>query len=66
VLVANDEDTDAAGQADEVFWVPRASHPLFAPLVDLVPLQLFAYHLAKRKGHEVDRPRNLAKTVTVE
>ncbi|HEY5023471.1 MAG TPA: glutamine--fructose-6-phosphate transaminase (isomerizing) [Acidimicrobiales bacterium] len=65
VLVANEEDNDTAAQADEVLWVPR-THPLFAPVLDVVPLQLFAYHIARLHGHNVDRPRNLAKTVTVE
>jgi glucosamine--fructose-6-phosphate aminotransferase (isomerizing) len=65
VLVANDGDDETASQADDVLWVPR-THPLLAPVVDVVPLQLFAYHLARAHGHDVDRPRNLAKTVTVE
>jgi glucosamine--fructose-6-phosphate aminotransferase (isomerizing) len=65
VLVANDSDSETAEQADEVLWVPP-TEPLLAPVVDVVPLQLFAYHLARAHGHDVDRPRNLAKTVTVE
>ncbi|HXX90026.1 MAG TPA: glutamine--fructose-6-phosphate transaminase (isomerizing) [Acidimicrobiales bacterium] len=65
VLVANDDDDETAEQADDVLWVPR-THPLLAPVVDVVPLQLFAYALARLHGHDVDRPRNLAKTVTVE
>jgi glucosamine--fructose-6-phosphate aminotransferase (isomerizing) len=65
VLVANDEDHDTADQADEVLWVP-STDPLLAPVVDVVPLQLFAYHLARGRGNDVDRPRNRAKTVTVE
>ena len=65
VLVANDGHDKAAAQADEVLWVPE-THPLFAPIVDVVPLQLFAYHVAREHGLDVDRPRNLAKTVTVE
>jgi len=65
VLVANEHDEDTAAQADEVLWVPETV-PLFAPILDVVPLQLFAYHLARLRGHDVDRPRNLAKTVTVE
>ncbi|HUI05303.1 MAG TPA: glutamine--fructose-6-phosphate transaminase (isomerizing) [Acidimicrobiales bacterium] len=65
VLVANDGDDETAAQADHVLWVPRTD-PLFAPVVDVVPLQLFAYHVARLRGHDVDRPRNLAKTVTVE
>jgi len=65
VLVANDGDTDTARHADAVLYTPKASE-LVAPVIDTVPLQLFAYHLARFHGHDVDRPRNLAKTVTVE
>jgi glucosamine--fructose-6-phosphate aminotransferase (isomerizing) len=65
ILVANDGDTETAAEADEVLWVP-STEPLFAPVVDVIPLQLFAYHLAQLHGLDVDRPRNLAKTVTVE
>jgi glucosamine--fructose-6-phosphate aminotransferase (isomerizing) len=65
VLVANDGDEETARHADAVLWVPRTEH-LFAPIVDVVPLQMFAYSLARILGHDVDRPRNLAKVVTVE
>ena len=65
VLVANEGDERTAAQADHVLFVPE-THELFAPVVAVVPLQLFAYHLAKMRGNDVDRPRNLAKTVTVE
>jgi glucosamine--fructose-6-phosphate aminotransferase (isomerizing) len=65
VLVANDGDDETVRDADAVLRVPRASE-LIAPVLDIVPLQLFAYHLARLHGHDVDRPRNLAKTVTVE
>ena len=65
VLVANDDDEETARQADAVLWVPATPH-LFAPIVDVVPLQMFAYALARLHGHDVDRPRNLAKVVTVE
>ncbi len=65
VLVANDGDETAAGLADRVLWVPRTME-LFSPAVDVVALQLFAYWLAKARGRDVDKPRNLAKTVTVE
>jgi glucosamine--fructose-6-phosphate aminotransferase (isomerizing) len=65
LLVANDGDEETAAEADEVLWVPR-TEPLLAPVVDVIPLQLFAYHLAALHGLDVDRPRNLAKTVTVE
>lgn len=65
VLVANDGDEETARHADAVMWSPPTSE-LFSPVVDIVPMQLFAYHVARLHGHDVDRPRNLAKTVTVE
>lgn len=65
VVVAEDGDEETASHADHVLWVP-AVDPLLSPVVDVVPLQLLAYRLARLRGHDVDRPRNLAKTVTVE
>ena len=65
VLVADDGDGDAAAVADHVLWVPPC-RPLLSPVVGVVPLQQLAYRLARLHGHDVDRPRNLAKTVTVE
>lgn len=65
VLVAEEDDEVAAAHADTILPVPR-THYLFSPAVDVVALQLFAYALAKAKGNDVDKPRNLAKTVTVE
>ncbi len=65
VLVADDGDEESAAVADHVLWVPRTS-PLLSPVVAVVPLQLLAYRLARLHGHDPDRPRNLAKTVTVE
>jgi glucosamine--fructose-6-phosphate aminotransferase (isomerizing) len=65
VLVADDGDAEAAAVADHVLWVPPCS-PLLSPAVGVVPLQQLAYRLARLHGHDVDRPRNLAKTVTVE
>jgi glucosamine--fructose-6-phosphate aminotransferase (isomerizing) len=50
---------------DFLITVP-ASHPLLAPVLMVVPLQLLAYHIAVRRGCDVDQPRNLAKSVTVE
>ncbi len=52
--------------ADHVLVVPEASHELAAPVLAVVPLQLFAYYIAVARGEDVDKPRNLAKTVTVE
>jgi glutamine---fructose-6-phosphate transaminase (isomerizing) len=51
--------------ADDVLWVPRTS-PLLQPALAAIPLQLLAYHIAQLRGLDVDQPRNLAKTVTVE
>jgi glucosamine--fructose-6-phosphate aminotransferase (isomerizing) len=65
VAVATDDDESVDAIADYVLRVP-ATEPLFTPMVDVVPLQLFAYAMARGLGRNVDRPRNLAKTVTVE
>jgi glucosamine--fructose-6-phosphate aminotransferase (isomerizing) len=65
VLVADDGDEESAAAADHVLWVPP-TEPLLSPVVGVVPLQQLAYRLARLHGHDPDRPRNLAKTVTVE
>ncbi|MFT5194191.1 MAG: glucosamine--fructose-6-phosphate aminotransferase (isomerizing) [Cellvibrionaceae bacterium] len=52
-------------EADDVIWVPECS-PLLAPIVNVIPLQLLSYHMAVLRGCDVDMPRNLAKSVTVE
>ncbi len=65
VVVANFGDLEAAALADYVFWVPKVDE-LLSPIVNIVPLQLLAYHIADIEGKDVDQPRNLAKTVTVE
>jgi glucosamine--fructose-6-phosphate aminotransferase (isomerizing) len=65
ILVANYGDEEAAQVADHVFWVPKVDE-LLSPIVNVIPLQLLAYHIADIEGKDVDQPRNLAKTVTVE
>lgn len=50
---------------DEVIEIP-STHPLISPIISIVPLQLFSYYISKEKGLDVDKPRNLAKSVTVE
>jgi len=65
LLVATDGDPDAAELADFVLSVPDV-HPLLAPIVNVIPLQLLAYETARLRGCDVDQPRNLAKTVTVQ
>jgi len=52
--------------ADDVLTLPEPPHELAGPLLSVLPLQLFSYHVARLRGEDVDQPRNLAKTVTVE
>ena len=65
LAVATEGDEAIAEKADHVMYVPPAS-PLLTPVLAVLPLQLFAYHVAVRRGCDVDQPRNLAKSVTVE
>jgi glucosamine--fructose-6-phosphate aminotransferase (isomerizing) len=65
VAVATEGDTAILNHAHDVFFVPFA-HELLAPLLQVIPLQLFAYHAAVARGCSIDQPRNLAKSVTVE
>src|SRR5690554_5963260 len=65
LVIAEEGDTDVLPYADEVFFVPQVP-TLLAPLLTTVPLQIFACELATAKGLDVDQPRNLAKSVTVE
>ncbi len=65
IAVATEGDKDIKNYAEDVFYVPDVPDPL-SPLVTVVPLQLLAYHAAVLRGHDVDKPRNLAKSVTVE
>jgi len=65
IAIVNIGDTEACQKADDLIHVPEASTHLM-PIVMSVPLQLLAYHVAVLKGTDVDQPRNLAKSVTVE
>ena len=65
IAVASEGNDTLAEMTDEILYVPRADE-MIAPLFAVVPLQLFAYYVAKERGEKVDQPRNLAKTVTVE
>jgi glutamine---fructose-6-phosphate transaminase (isomerizing) len=65
IAVASSGNESLGEMADEILYVPRTDEMLM-PLVAVVPLQLFAYYVAKARGEKVDQPRNLAKTVTVE
>ena len=63
--IVTEGDTDAAAHVNDAIFIPRTS-PEIAPIVTVVALQLFAYHVARLRGCEIDQPRNLAKSVTVE
>lgn len=65
IALATEGDEEITAKADYVLRVPAAP-PLLSPVVNVIPLQLLAYHLAVRRGCDVDQPRNLAKSVTVE
>ncbi len=65
IAVANRGDQEVQSVSDHVFWVPKVDE-LLSPIVNVIPLQLLAYHIADIEGKDVDQPRNLAKTVTVE
>ena len=65
IAVATEGDDEIATHADEVIWVPETDW-LLQPLLAVIPLQLLAYRIARLRGLNVDQPRNLAKTVTVE
>ncbi len=65
VVVATDGDELVAKLADHVLWVPETPW-LLSPVTNVIPLQMLAYHIAALKGLDVDQPRNLAKSVTVE
>jgi glucosamine--fructose-6-phosphate aminotransferase (isomerizing) len=65
VAIGTEGDAELERLADAVFWLPRAEESLY-PLLAAAPLQLLAYELAVELGRDVDKPRNLAKSVTVE
>ena len=65
LAIANEGDEDAKEVCDDVVYIPR-THSLLTPVLSVVPLQLISYYMAKQKGCDVDKPRNLAKSVTVE
>ena len=65
IAVATEGDTDVQSKADHVLYVP-ATIPMLQPILSVIPLQLLAYDIAVARGCDVDQPRNLAKSVTVE
>jgi glucosamine--fructose-6-phosphate aminotransferase (isomerizing) len=65
LAVAYESDTEIEKHADLIMRIPDMED-LLAPIASVVPLQLMAYHVARLRGHDIDQPRNLAKSVTVE
>ncbi len=65
IALATAGDSEVAETADDVIWIPETSRYL-TPVLAVIPLQLLAYHIAVLRGADVDQPRNLAKSVTVE
>lgn len=65
ISLINEGDEEVAKKSDHVLKIPKA-HPLLTPILSVIPLQLLAYHTAVWRGADVDQPRNLAKSVTVE
>jgi glutamine---fructose-6-phosphate transaminase (isomerizing) len=65
IALATEGDEQISRKADDVIFLPPTLEPVF-PLLAAVPLQLLAYHIAVARGCDVDKPRNLAKSVTVE
>jgi glucosamine--fructose-6-phosphate aminotransferase (isomerizing) len=65
LAIATEGDRDIQKIADDVIYVPK-THPMLQPILSVMPLQLLAYYVGVAKGYNVDRPRNLAKSVTVE
>jgi glucosamine--fructose-6-phosphate aminotransferase (isomerizing) len=65
IAVATEGDQNIRELTKEVIYIPTIDE-LFSPLLTVLPLQLLAYHIATRRGCDVDQPRNLAKSVTVE
>jgi len=65
IAIATEGDTQVAEKVEHVIYIPQTADML-TPLLSIIPLQLLAYHMAVLRGCDVDRPRNLAKSVTVE
>ena len=65
IAVATEGDAEIHHSADDILWVPD-THEALSPALAVIPLQLFAYYTAVARGTDVDQPRNLAKSVTVE
>ncbi|HSI72090.1 MAG TPA: SIS domain-containing protein, partial [Fimbriimonas sp.] len=66
IAITTETDHVIEKSADEVIRIPGTKSPYLNALLSIIPMQLFAYHVARLRGCEIDQPRNLAKSVTVE
>jgi glucosamine--fructose-6-phosphate aminotransferase (isomerizing) len=65
IVIANEQNKEISEMVDHVLYIPETIDVL-TPILSVIPLQLLAYHIAVMRGCDVDKPRNLAKSVTVE
>ena len=65
IAIATEGNTEIKTLADDVIYIPDTLEPL-TPILSIIPLQMLAYHVADMRGCDIDKPRNLAKSVTVE
>ena len=65
IAIAKEHNKEVEKAADRVIYIPECPD-MFASITAVVPMQLLAYHIAKMRGCDIDKPRNLAKSVTVE
>ena len=65
IAIATEGDKEISKKADHVIYIPKTEE-ILTPFLTVIPLQLLAYHIAVKRGCDVDKPRNLAKSVTVE
>ena len=65
IAIATEGDSEISHYSENVIYTPKTEPELF-PFIAVVPLQLFAYYVARQRGCDIDMPRNLAKSVTVE
>lgn len=66
IAIATEGDSDVRALTSDVFEIPSVADETLSPILSVIPLQLFAYHVARELGFDMDKPRNLAKSVTVE
>ena len=66
LAITTEDDQTTQKTADAIVRVPNSRYPFMSALLSIIPMQFFAYHVARLNGCEIDQPRNLAKSVTVE